>query len=194
MEKMQKEIRTMTVEALQNNENKMIVEGYAIRFNQPAIFKIGDTEYREIISPSALDKTDVADVPFKYNHLDSMMIMARTKSNTLQLVRDDEGLKIVAELANTSTGRDLYELIRRGDVDKMSFAFNIRKNGDKFDRETRTRTILDIEKLFDVSAVDTPAYESTSISARSKFESLISDIEQTENAEKRKILILKTYL
>jgi HK97 family phage prohead protease len=172
-----------------------IVEGYAVRFNEPAKFMVGGTEYREIIDSAALSKTDMTDVPMKYNHSDSFMIMARTRNKTLQLIRDDNGLKIRAQLADTTDGRDLYELIKRGDVDKMSFAFTVRK--DEYDNKAHTRTIKDIDKLFDVSAVDFPAYDTTSISARSFFE-LESENERKalESAElrKRKKQQIKTLL
>ncbi|MFV9511812.1 HK97 family phage prohead protease [Tepidibacillus sp. LV47] len=190
LEKRQRETRLIEIRAAQNEENRMIVEGYAIRFNEPAVFTLDGVEYREIIDPHALDNTDMSDVPFKYNHSDNVMIMARTRNKTLQLIRDEQGLKVVAELANTTAGRDLYELIKRGDVDKMSFAFTVRS--DKYDRETRTRTILDIEKLFDVSAVDMPAYDTTSIYART-FQELESSWKVLESTEKRKRLYLKTY-
>lgn len=178
--------REMEVRAVTEPEtDARIVEGYAVRFGEPAVFQIGDAEYREIIDKRALDKTDMSDVPFKYNHSDSFMIMARTRNKTLQLIRDENGLKIRAQLANTSDGRDLYELIRRGDVDKMSFAFTVRS--DSYDKQTRTRTISDIDRLYDVSAVDFPAYDTTSISARSFFE-LESENERKalESAELRK--------
>jgi uncharacterized protein len=186
------EVRAV-IEPEQNNAR--IVEGYAVRFNEAAKFQIGGTEYREIIQKTALDKTDMNDVPFKYNHSDSFMIMARTRNKTLQLIRDENGLKIRAQLADTNDGRDLYELIKRGDVDKMSFAFTVRN--DSYDNKTRTRTISDIDKLFDVSAVDFPAYDTTSISARSFFE-LESENERkildSAKARRRKKQHLKTII
>lgn len=188
-----KEVRSMPIEALNIEDNKMLIQGYAIRFNEPAIFKFDGVEYREIIDAKALDKTDMRDVPLKYNHSDSIMIMARTRNKTLQLIKDEQGLKVMAELANTTAGRDLYELIKRGDIDKMSFAFTVSK--DEYDTETRTRKILSIDKLYDVSAVDTPAYDTTSLSLRSYFE---AEAEKQrialEKASRRKKLIIKTYL
>lgn len=188
-----REIRMLDVSAVVEpveETAEMIVEGYAIRFNEPAIFRLNDVEYREIIAPTALDNTDMSDVPLKYNHSDNIMIMARTRNKTLQLIKDEKGLKIRAKLANTTAGRDLYELIKRGDIDKMSFAFTVRK--DKYDEETRTRTILDIEKIYDVSAVDLPAYDTTSIYART-FQELESSWKALESAEKRRRLYLLTY-
>lgn len=190
--KLEREIRAMPIEALPLEDEKMLVQGYAIRFNEPAIFTFDGIEYREIIDPRALDKTDMRDVPLKYNHSENIMIMARTRNKTLQLIKDEQGLKMLAELANTTAGRDLYELIKRGDIDKMSFAFTVLD--DEYDIETRTRRILAIDKIFDVSAVDTPAYETTSLSLRSYFE---AEAEKQrialEEASRRKKLILRTY-
>ena len=187
------EIRMLDVAAVVEpvqETGEMVVEGYAIRFNEPAVFRLNGVEYREIIAPTALDNTDMNDVPLKYNHSDNIMIMARTRNKTLQLIRDDKGLKVRARLANTTAGRDLYELIRRGDIDKMSFAFTVRK--DNYDKKTRTRTILDIEKIFDVSAVDMPAYDTTSIYARS-FAELEREANMLESMERRRKLYLLTY-
>ena len=190
---LRREVRSMPVSIDDSQDQKMLIQGYAIRFNEPAVFDVDGVEYREVIDPRALDKTDMRDVPLRYNHSDNVMVMARTRNKTLQLIKDDEGLRILADLANTTAGRDLYELIKRGDVDKMSFAFTVAR--DDYDVETRTRRILAIDKIFDVSAVDSPAYETTSISVRSYFE--VEAEKQRialERAARRKRLILKTYL
>ena len=189
---LKREVRSMPVSIDDSQDQKMLIQGYAIRFNEPAVFDVDGVEYREVIDPRALDKTDMRDVPLRYNHSDNVMVMARTRNKTLQLIKDDEGLRILADLANTTAGRDLYELIKRGDVDKMSFAFTVAR--DDYDVETRTRRILAVDKIFDVSAVDSPAYETTSISVRSYFE---AEAEKQrialERAARRKRLILKTY-
>lgn len=87
----------------------------------------------------------------------------------------------------------MYELIKRGDVDKMSFAFTVRE--ESYDKETRTRKILKFKKIWDVSAVDTPAYSDTHISARDYFAARVDAERQAlESAEAvRKRLILRTY-
>ena len=188
-----KEIRLAEIRAAA--EGEQVVEGYALVFNQETVlFEMGDVQYKEIIDRNALVGADLTDIPFKYNHSDNVMVMARTRNNTLKVTPDDHGLFIHAELANTTTGKDMYELIRRGDIDKMSFAFTVKE--DSYDRETHTRKILKIEKLYDVSAVDLPAYDQTSISARSYFEAKaeIETKQKNEIEEKRKKLILLTYL
>ena len=88
----------------------------------------------------------------------------------------------------------MYELIRRGDVDKMSFAFSVKESS--YNQETRTRKIIKFKKIWDVSAVDTPAYEDTSIVARDFFKAQADAERQAmEIAEEtRKRLRLKTYL
>lgn len=194
---MQKEIRLAEIRALEptGDEQEMIVEGRAIVYDQPTVlYEVDGRKYYEVIQRGALDGADLKDVPFKYNHSDNVMIMARTRNKTLELIPDEQGLRIRAKLANTTTGRDLYELIKRGDVDKMSFAFTVAEQS--YDRDTRTRKIIRFKRIWDVSAVDTPAYDQTYISARSFFAAQAEAERQVaEAAEKRrKRLILMTYL
>jgi HK97 family phage prohead protease len=172
----------------------MIVEGYAVTYDSPTVLWEQDgIQYFEVIARGALDNADLSDVPFKYNHSDSVMIMARTRTKSLELTTDDKGLFVRAKLADTSQGRDLFKLIQLGEVDKMSFAFTVEE--EKYNNETRTRTILKIKKLYDVSAVDIPAYDTTSISARNFFEVEIEkERKAMEIANLRKKLLLKTFL
>ncbi len=207
-EKRLKEIRLAEMRALPQDDCQqgMMVEGYAIVFEQPTVLWADpDTgkEYKEVISRGALDDVDLSDVPFKYNHSDNVMIMARSRNKTLTLIPDDVGLKVIANLAPTTTGKDLYTLIQRGDISKMSFAFYVAD--DEYDRNTSTRRINRFACIGDVSAVDMPAYEQTSLSARSYCErqkaaaELVErerqEAEQRQRLEqRRKELIIKTYL
>lgn len=169
---MKKEIRLLDVELRTPSEDeKMIVEGYAITFNSPATHG-----YTEIISERALDNTDMSDVPLKYNHEDSHLIMARTRNKSLELTRDDKGLFIRAELIDTQSNKDIYKSIKAGLIDKMSFAFTVR--GDEYDYDTDTRTITDIDKLYDVSVVDMPFYDSTSVYARGENDEFLERREE----------------
>ena len=163
-----KEVRLLDVELrTPEEEDKMIVEGYAITFNSPATHG-----YTEIISDKALDNTDMSDVPLKYNHEDSHLIMARTRNKSLELKKDDKGLFIRAELIDTQSNKDIYKSIKAGLIDKMSFAFTTR--GDEYDYDTDTRTITDIDKLYDVSVVDMPFYDSTSVYARNENDEFLT--------------------
>lgn len=161
MKKMNKEIRCFQVEmkAIDSEENKMIIEGYPVVFESPATHG-----FTEIIDRKALDSCDMSDVPLKYNHTDNHLIMARTRNNSLELKKDEKGLYMRAELLDTTSNIDVYKAIKAGLLDKMSFAFTV--NEDSYDYDTDTRRILSINKLYDVSVVDMPFYDSTSLYAR----------------------------
>lgn len=162
-----KEIRTATLNLTDNDESKMILEGYAIVFNQETLIGDGKRGFREVILPEALKDTSMKDVPLKYNHTDSFLVIARTKNGSLKLDVDDHGLKVRAELLDTQTNKDIYKMVQNGLLDKMSFAFTV--NGQEWDRSEKVplRKITSIERLYDVSIVDLPAYEGTSIYSRS---------------------------
>ena len=169
MSKDKYERRLIEFRAVENDEDKMLIEGYAITYEQPATHQYGSRKFTETIKKGSLDKTDMKDVPMRYNHNDGFMIMARTRNNSLQLIKDDVGLKVKAELLDTQSNRDLYKGIQEGLIDRMSFAFTVADEGDNwtFGEEETTREVTNIEKLYDVSVVDTPFYDSTSIYARS---------------------------
>lgn len=163
------ERRLIEVRAIDNDEGKMIIEGYAILFDQPATHQYGSRKFTETIKRGALDKTDMKDVPLRYNHNDTWLIMARTRNKSLVLIVDEKGLKIRAELLDTQSNRDAYKAIQAGLIDKMSFAFTVADGGDTwtFGENETTREVTNIDKLWDVSVVDTPFYDSTSVYARS---------------------------
>lgn len=181
-----KERRTFEIRSAQEEEEfdrdkyVGIVEGYALKFNSPATYA-----YTEVIDRSALNTTDMRDTVLRYNHSEDAFSVARTRNKSMELTVDDVGLKIKAKIINTQYGRDLYRMIQEGLVDQMSFAFTIAENGDSWDNETKTRTILNIDKLYDVSAVDQPFYEDTVIVARSLKEF------EDEYEEKRKLELEK---
>lgn len=181
------EQRFVEMRAVDNQENKMIIEGYAITYDQPATHQYGNSKFTEVIRKGALDFTDMKDVPLRYNHNDTWAIMARTRNNSLQLIKDDRGLKIIAELIDTQSNRDIYKSIQEGLIDKMSFAFTVEEKGDNWtygENET-IREVRNIKRLYDVSVVDTPFYDTTSIYARS-FELLDNNLKQLESFELRK--------
>lgn len=192
METAKREIRTAELRAVSSDAGAgMIVEGRAIVYDSPTVmYELDGIKYYEVIKKGALDGADLRDVPFKYNHSDAVMIMARTRNNTLKLAVDDQGLWIRAELADTTAGRDLYALIKRGDIDKMSFAFTVLE--ESYNQDMRTRSIDKIKRVWDASAVDIPAYSDTSISARSYFEAKAEAEAQAraalESEEQRKAL------
>lgn len=194
-----REYRTMQLRAADNAGDKMTVEGYAAVFDQRTMIWESDYsgwKYYEEIDPGAFNGADMSDVILRYNHSDSAMILARTKNGTLRLSVDDVGLKISADIAPTTGGKDIYQLIKRGDINQMSFAFIVKADqttrDDKLKEEIRRITAF--ETIVDVSPVDFPAYDGTSISARSA-DAYIKSLEEAEKrAYKRKQLLLRTYL
>ena len=179
MNKKECERRLIEIRAVKAEDEKMTIEGYAITFDTPATHDIGGRKFTEIIKSGSLDKTEMKDVPLRYNHNDNVMIMARTRNKSLRLIKDDKGLKIEADLLDTQSNRDLYKGIQEGLIDKMSFAFSVDNGGDTwtFGEDETQRVVTNIAKLWDVSVVDTPFYDSTSIYARS--------LSLLENEEKR---------
>ena len=172
------------------------VEGYATTFDEPyTLFEDNEIIYREQIARTAFDNTDMSDVIMQYDH--EGRVFARTGNNTLTVNPDDKGLFITADLGGTEIGRNLFEEIRGGYTNKMSFGFIV-----DADEELRTdaedgridilRTITGISKLFDVSAVSLPANEGTSISAstRSRIDGVIDEI-RTERSEAEKLKLEK---
>lgn len=180
---MEKNKRIVNVEfrALEE-EGKMIIEGYPIMFNSPATHW-GMTE---IIDTNALKNTDMSDVPLKYNHEDSHLLLARTRNGSLSFEIDSIGLKMRAELIDTQSNKDIYKSIKAGLLDKMSFAFTTKE--EEYDYETDTRTILAIDRLFDVSVVDTPFYDATSVYARNLDNSIDYVNEIKEQKERKQLL------
>lgn len=145
----------------------MIVEGQAVAFESPTVmFEMDGIKYYEVIDRSAFDQAQMNDVVLVIDH--DGKPAAKTKNGTLELRKTESGLFIRADLSKNATGRELHEDIKNGFYDKMSFAFTVKK--DSYDKQTRTRRIEEIDRLFDVSAVTFPAYDQTSISARSFFE------------------------
>lgn len=157
-----KEKRLIEIRALE--DEGMVVEGYAAVFD--SVTDLG--WMKEVIDRKAFDNADMSDIVMKYNHEDSVLPMARTRGGSLQFDVDDHGLRIRAKLPDTSVNKDIFTLIKEKVLSKMSFAFTVKE--EEYDYETDTRRIMAFDKIFDVSVVDVPAYESTEIYARNKEE------------------------
>ncbi len=180
---MSKETRIAEIRAV--SEEKMIIEGYAIKFNEETLIGSEDYGFREIIDPQALSSANMKDVPLKYNHQDNFLVIARTRNKSLELTVDEVGLRIKAELLDTQSNRDIYKMVQNGLLDKMSFAFTVKSQSWDRTGTIPKRTITEIERLFDVSIVDVPAYEGTSVYARS-LELLDDETRRLDNLELEK--------
>ena len=150
------ELRTAEVRAA--GDDSLVVEGYASNFEVE--YDLG--YFKESVARGAFDDVMQDDVRFLLNHTGAPL--ARTTNGTLELSVDQTGLKYRAALADTQDGRDLYKLIKRGDITQSSFAFTI--DGDEWSEDRSTRTITKIGRLLDTSAVTYPASPSTTVAAR----------------------------
>ena len=158
------------------------VEGMATTFDKPyVLWEYDGIKYMEVIDRHALDNADMSDVIFQYDHQGK--VLARQSNKTLGLEPNDEGLFIYADLSKSAAAKEMHEEIRNGLVTKMSWAFTVSE--DSYNKDTRTRTILKIKKVYDVSAVSIPANSSTDISARSYAEGR-AEAEKQELLERRK--------
>lgn len=170
---------------------EMILEGYAVIFGQETT--IGDIKrggFYEVIERGAFNGCNMRDVPLRYNHSDAVPILARTRNKSLTLSVDDRGLKIRAELLDTQDARDMYKRIKSGLISSMSFAFTVRADGEEITSRNGVpvRKITGFDRLFDVSVVDVPAYDATSVYARSLelADGWRSEQERKEAEEKEK--------
>lgn len=164
------EQRSYLCEVRAEGEQDGIITGRPIVYNSRT--NIG--YFDELIDSGALDGADMTDVRFLVNHDISNIPLARSRRNngnsTMQLSPDSEGLGIVAnvDVENNAQARSLYSAVKRGDVTGMSFMFSVdEERWENLESDHPTRHIVKIGSIVEVSAVTFPAYDSTSINARS---------------------------
>lgn len=180
----------------EQNSAELIVRGTPIVFDTPTVIcEFDGVEYKECIASGALDGCDMSDFIFNRNHgSNDSTVYARSKNNSLVYRVTQSGLEIEAHLdGEDERHRALYRDISKRRVDKMSFSFVVKE--DSYDRDTHTRTIRKIKKLYDVSAVDFPAYNDTSITTARDFFSAEHEKEfkELEERRRRQMLIALTY-
>ena len=187
-----------SIEARADDDGKKIVTGYATVFNTPyELFSMDGYTVLEQVDSRAFDDCDMTDVIMQYNH--EGRVFARTSNNTLMVTPDAVGLATRADLGGTELGSQVYEEIKGGYTDKMSFGFRVAEDTREVTEDHETgevtvlRTITKISKLYDVSAVSIPANDATSISARSYGEGVIAELigeHEKREKQKQKIRIL----
>lgn len=150
-----------------DDDTEKRVEGVAVVFNEPTLmYELDGVKYYEEIDKEAFKNAKIDDVVLNIDHTGKPA--AKTRNGTLDIKVRDTDVFISADLSRNATGRELYEDIQNGFYERMSFAFTVAEQA--YDKETRTRRITKIDRLYDVSAVTVPAYDQTSIYARSFFE------------------------
>ena len=182
MPSVEREYRNMEMRIVAE-EQSFMVEGYASTFEPYVLFSQDGIDYSERIAPTAFDEADLSDVVFRVDHTGP--VYARSSAGTVELWHDDHGLGQRTNLGKTQKARDLFFDIEAGNYPKMSFAFTVAE--DSYDRETHTRTINRIAKVYDVSPVSFPANPGTelSVSTRDYFNGVI-EAEKAERLEREK--------
>lgn len=166
---MKKEIRFLqgSVEVRKTEESESrTIGGYAAVFDSDS----RDMGFTERLDRHCFDGViERSDVVALYNHSETPGVLARSVNGegTLRLSIDDHGLRCEFDAPNTQLGNDMLESVRRGDIRGMSFAFTTEKDNWERDAEDNyKRTILKVDRLYDVSLVVTPAYDATSVETK----------------------------
>lgn len=176
-------VTTRAAEEGEEGTEKLIIEGTPIVYGSETLLYSyrdwdgRDVEIREEIVAGALDDADTSEVLFNYNHCGRVYAKHSARCNDLELWDAPDGYHMRTALWDDDEGHmQLYRDIKRGHIDKMSFAFTVAKyeRVEEIDEEANKRTvrykITAVERLFDVSAVDLPAYDATEISARRLYD------------------------
>jgi len=162
-----KEVRAFSTEVraspAEDGSDALRFEGYAALFNSWSEDLGG---FREQIAPGAFAKSLPADdVRALMNH-DPNYVLGRNRSGTLVLTEDDRALRFAVTAPDTQWARDLYESVKRGDINQCSFGFQAIRDDWRTADGIDERTLLEV-RLFDVSIVTYPAYPDTSANVRS---------------------------
>ena len=169
--------------ASEKEDERGVIEGTPIVFNQDTVIRDWAGEFIERISPKALDKTDMKDVRLFVNHDLSKIALARSKNGNgtmnFDIGKDGVNFRAVLDIDNNAEARALYSAVQRGDVDGMSFGFRIAgEEWANLESDCPIRTITDISIIHEVSVVNFPAYTQTSVTARSSEETDYSPLEE----------------
>lgn len=188
-----REYRSLSMDAAED----YMVEGYATTFNEPYyLYKLDNGKtVNEMVDADAFKEADMSDVIFQFDH--EGKVYARLSNETMALETDEHGLKVRAYLGGTEGGRNLYEEIKGGYINKMSFGFTVAESKIEPDGKDYLRTIKRIGKLYDVSAVSIPQNDFTVISARKQCDGVIAELEEEilkAEEEKRRLIEQKESL
>jgi len=162
-------VRYTTTELRAVGDKGDTIEGVAVVFNREADLGWFD----EVIDEHALDEADLSDVVLNFNH-DNNLLLAGTRNGSLTLDLRNDGLYQTSKIINTTQGEDVMKLVRSGLISKMSFAFQIARDGEQWSERNgkEFRRITKISRLYDVSLVTFPAYPQTSAWARGNSDEL----------------------
>ena len=167
------------------------IEGYATTFEPYVLWEDEDGPIYESFSRECFEKTDMSDIILQYDH--SGKVFARMRNNTMIVEPDDVGLFVAADLSKSAASRELYEEIKAGLIDRMSWGFI--PGEYHLDKKKRTIVHTSVKKIFDCSAVSIPANENTFIGVRSfcdgEFARMAQELREREEAKNKLLLKLK---
>lgn len=169
-------------------EKNYMVEGYASTFEPYVLLTVDGVDYSERIEPTAFENADISDVVFKVDH--EGPVYARTSAGSVEIGVDEHGLWNKTDLGRTQRAKDLFADIEAGNYPQMSFAFTVEE--DHYEKDTHTRVIDQIKKVYDISAVTFPANPTTdlSVATRDYFDGVI-EAEKAERLEREAIELNK---
>ena len=164
---MEIERRFTDVKELRMSEDGNIIEGYPIVYDQET--NIGGWFREKIAQGAATEALKTSDEFVLFNH-DPNFPLARRSNGSLEVIEDEHGVKIKADLSKSARGREVHEMVKAGLINKMSFAFTTDKESWTYaqaEGETDLRVVEKFRELFDYSPVVYPAYKQTELQARS---------------------------
>lgn len=166
MSRNNRQLRTISSEFnTRDDGGNLSIEGYFAVFS--SVYEIAPG-MSESIAPGAFDNTLSGDIRALINH-DTTLVLGRTKAGTLKLRTDNRGLWGHIDVnPNDSDAMNLYERVKRGDVDQCSFGFDIIDEETEFREDGSVHWTIKEVELYEVSPCTFPAYEETSIAARAK--------------------------
>lgn len=172
--------------AATDEDDEPVIEGYAAKYNKPSEVLGGFTRFIEQIAPGAFDDADMSNVVATINH-DPNQVLGRSGVN-MTLSSDAIGLKFTVKPTDTSFARDLIANIKAGVINQCSFAFTVANTDEAQDWEESDqdgvdyeRTIRQIDRLFDVSVVTTPAYPDTEVQVGRRSINMVKQMQNQEN-------------
>lgn len=197
-----KEVRTMNQTEKRNlatnnveireEDGKRTIHGYAVKWEMKSV-TMGWRRFKEQFKRGAFTDSLSSDDQLALWSHDTSKVLGRTKNGTLRLYEDDIGLRFELDLPNTTLGNDAYETIKRGDVDGVSFGFNmLKQEWDEADPDNVVRSVTRA-KLLEISPVAFPAYPDSQVSARS-HDPYKEHVEEKVRSQKRKRLYLQTLI
>lgn len=181
----------------ETQDEGMVVEGYAMKFNTWSV-ELRNSQYgnfKETIEKDAFKGADLSDIPVLVNH-DANLIVGRSTNESTELSVDDKGLYFKVKLPKTTVGRDLYENVKVGNINKCSFSFTVKQGGitrGKDEEGNAVQSIKSIDKVLDISLVTYPAYKDTNVGvARRSLEQFEEELKINRSSDiKNKLMSIK---